>query len=733
MKTIYFIDDYCDSSHNGLATYHEAISIGMSSIPDVRLVNVWVNSTKYLRVQKEFKKRGYQLHIPMFADQKTKYFQIYKCLEADIGEKQQVIIHFNWIHHLAIAWFIKRYTKCITVFTSHCIMWRDFVTDDFDEFYRMDTAFQNCQPLKKPHPKVFREKILYESVDHFITVTTKAKKSLEFFYDIPSEKITTIRNGLDVKVEVEKRLGKEEALRVRYGIGSTDKVILYVGRLSKRKGVIDLTVGFESFLEKYPTENIKLILIGDGDYGQILKACRKYWSQIILTGPLNKDEIYNFYTLANIGIIPSYIEQCSYTAIEMMMFSLPVIVSDIDGLAEMVQSDSGLKIPVRFNKEKDTFLDLEKLHQSIFYLLNNKHEAVKMAGNASQNALKLFSSDGMIKKTIGLYRKEFDGVKNIDFQKHSVKPVYIKKVIKPKVSVVLPCYNGEKYLHECLESILCQSFQDFELLFIDDGSSDKSKEIARSFGDSRLIYLENPENKGITNSLNKGISNAKGKYIARIDADDLMAEDRLAIQFSFLENHQDYGLVSSSFEVIDQFGMVINRVDQIADSQILKLGMIFQNLIMHPGVMLKTELASRFFYDDEFKFCEDYNLWTKISKVSKIANIPEYLLSYRLHDNNLSLVNNQEMKNNTTAIISRELSNLNIFHTKKDLDMHSSYIFGNINKNFDNDIRKHILQEWIDRILNSLFIRKQFNDSIINNFREIFLGFPSTIHIDDSK
>lgn len=718
MITIYFIDEFY-SSNNGLATYNNAISNGISS-PDIQFINVYINSNIPSGVKKTFINGTYQLYFPVFPDEKTENFQIYKCLEADMKGKQQVIVHFNWIGHLPVAWFLKKNTKCLTLLTSHCILWRDFVTDNFDEFYRMDIAFKNNEVLKKIDPKIAKEKILYESIDHFITVTDQAKKSLNFFFEVSSEKVTTIRNGLNVDIEIKNRLGRKKTLRLKYGISSLDKVLLYVGKVEKRKGIIDLIKGFEKLLDtSSPNENLKLIIIGDGDHSQAIRACKKYWSKIIFTGPLDKDKIYDFYSLADVGVVPSYIEQCSYSTIEMMMFSVPIIVSNIDGLSEMVKKDSGLKTPINFVENKGASLDIDVLCKNISNFLYNNVLAKKMAINAERNAQKMFSLKKMVDSHVELYKKMYDDKnKQIINTPQKNELIFIQKRVKPKVSIILPCYNGEKYLQECLKSIYNQSFQNFELLFINDGSNDKSKEIVNNFKDSRLVYMENQKNIGITASLNKAITKAKGKYIARIDTDDIMAEERLKLQVSFLDKHYNYGLIGSSYELIDQYGMVLNRIDLPKFDKELKLEMLFKNQIMHPGVIMRTDLALKFNYSDEFKYCEDYNLWTKISKVSKIANLPEYLLSYRIHNDNISIVNNEIMKKNTLLLISRELSSLNIPHTSQDLMIHSAFIFGDANRIFNDDYKKRLLRNWIDRILQSKKILEYYNQDLIDKYKD---------------
>lgn len=718
MITVYFIDEY-HSKNNGLETYNNVISNGISS-KNIQFINVYVNSNVSKGVYKKFKNGTYQLYIPVLP-RKSSNFEVYKCLESDMMGKQDVIVHFNWISHLPIAWFFKKYTHHITLFTSHCISWRDFVTDDFDQFYRMDAKFQSNEKFDELLPSIAKEKILYESIDHFIVLTNVAKKSL-IFLEVSVRKISIIRNGTNLDEEIENRLGKKENLRIKYGLSPLDRVLLYVGKVTKRKGIIDLIEAFEKLLDANPFDNIKLIVIGDGEHSQAIKTSKKYWSQIIYTGPLNKDQIYDFYTLADIGIVPSYIEQCSYTAIEMMMFSLPLIVSNIDGLSEMVKNDSGLKTPINFVMSKGASLDIDILCNNISNFLYDKDLRTKMATKAKKDAQNMFSRQKMVNSHMELYKKMCHGKqKHITNLTGRNNLIFGHKSNVPKVSVVVLCHKNQNYLNECLESIFGQTYQDFELILMNDKSYNKGKEIVNNFSDSRLVYVENVKKLDATDSLNKAIIKAKGKYITIIDSDDMMAPKRLELQVSFLDKHAGCGLVGCSYELIDEYGMVFNRIDLPRCSKELKLDILFKNQLIHSSVTMRTELALRFNYSNEFTYCEDYDLWTKISKVSKVACLPEHLISHRIHSDNTLLINYETMKKNRLLLISRELSSLNIPHTSQDLMIHSAIIFGNTDRIFNNKYGKMMFRNWIDRILYSKVIMEHYNQEFVDKYRSKIL------------
>lgn len=225
---------------------------------------------------------------------------------------------------------------------------------------------------------------------------------------------------------------------------------------------------------------------------------------------------------------------------------------------------------------------------------------------------------------------------------------------KPNVSIIMSVYNGEEYIDEAIKSVLNQTYIDFEFIIINDGSSDKSLSIINKYKakDSR-IFLISRENRGLVASLNEGIDNSKGKYIARMDADDLCRIDRIEKQVSFLDENPDFGFVSSRAKAIDQEGRYIRDINTPKHNIILKSILFFGNPIIHPSVMFNKELINKsLYYSDEFLHAEDYELWARLSLDSKIKFycIPEYLLSYRIVQTSISRRNYIEQENASIAI-----------------------------------------------------------------------------------
>jgi len=237
---------------------------------------------------------------------------------------------------------------------------------------------------------------------------------------------------------------------------------------------------------------------------------------------------------------------------------------------------------------------------------------------------------------------------------------------KPTITVLMTVYNGEKYLSEAIESILSQTYRNFEFLIIDDCSTDESANIIHSFSDERIIYQKNRTNIGQTKSLNKGIKLANGEYIARIDQDDESNNTRLEKQLSFMKKNNCH-VVGSWFNVIDSTGELMYRNKLPVDPQDIINLMTWSNPIAHSSVMMKKdELLSLNSYPEHYTHGMDMALWIKfVQNNYKIMNIPEYLINWRQH--------NQSSSKNTNNLILRLCEEIELLNISKNLNADNKY------------------------------------------------------------
>jgi glycosyltransferase involved in cell wall biosynthesis len=215
---------------------------------------------------------------------------------------------------------------------------------------------------------------------------------------------------------------------------------------------------------------------------------------------------------------------------------------------------------------------------------------------------------------------------------------------RPKVSVIIPVYNGARYLRESTESILDQSFKDFELLLINDGSTDETLAIMRSYHDSRIRILNNTTNTGLASVRNKGILESKGEYVAWLDADDISMPERLEKQVSLLDKNPEIGICGTYAKIIGTQKSMEWRYP--TDPDVLSCHLLFYDPIITSSAILRKKILAEnnLLFNPAYPPAEDYDLWERMSRHCSIINIPEVLTSYRIHESQTSSARNDAYK-----------------------------------------------------------------------------------------
>lgn len=229
----------------------------------------------------------------------------------------------------------------------------------------------------------------------------------------------------------------------------------------------------------------------------------------------------------------------------------------------------------------------------------------------------------------------------------------------PKISVIMSVHNGGEYLKEAIQSVLNQTCADFEFIIINDGSTDNSLSIINSFQDQR-IKLISRENKGLVQSLNEGMKLATGEFIARMDADDISLPERFSRQVEFLKKNPDIYLCGTWAKTIDANDKITGEYTYppLTHDKIKKY-LLLHNSFIHPSVMFKKEVINKVgVYNKKYKHIEDYEFWTRVLKNFKTANLPEFLLKYRINQTGITRSKNLEMRINGLMIRLLVLSRL---------------------------------------------------------------------------
>ncbi|EAX48431.1 glycosyl transferase, family 2 [Thermosinus carboxydivorans Nor1] len=248
-------------------------------------------------------------------------------------------------------------------------------------------------------------------------------------------------------------------------------------------------------------------------------------------------------------------------------------------------------------------------------------------------------------------------------------------VRSPKVSVILPVYNCQDYLHRAIDSILGQTFTDFEFIIIDDGSSDNSLKIIEAYNDARIVLIRHEKNMGLVASLNKGIDAAQGTYIAVMHGDGISKPERLARQVEFMDCHPNIAVCGSWVETFGECAKTVWGYP--IDPGLAKCSLLFRNIIAHPSVLMRRNIliSEGMRYLDLYPHAEDYALWVTIAKKYDITNLPQVLLKHRI----TSKFKQQQLAA-TAKIQLEQINALGITPTEQEYSLHQAISLGKFPK-----------------------------------------------------
>ncbi len=227
-----------------------------------------------------------------------------------------------------------------------------------------------------------------------------------------------------------------------------------------------------------------------------------------------------------------------------------------------------------------------------------------------------------------------------------------------KISVLLPVYNCPTYVGAAIESILNQTFEDFELLIIDDGSTDDTPQVLTSYSDSRIRHIRH-ENKGLAGTLNVGIELALGKYIARQDQDDISLPERLEKQLAYMEEHPECGLLGTWAHIMEGERLVDRLHRHPADPSAIQYALLLNNPFVHSSVMIRKSVLEKvggYSTDPARQPPEDYELWSRLARQAQVANLSEVLLHYREIPHSMSRQGPSPFRSRLIKICSENLS-----------------------------------------------------------------------------
>lgn len=285
----------------------------------------------------------------------------------------------------------------------------------------------------------------------------------------------------------------------------------------------------------------------------------------------------------------------------------------------------------------------------------------------------------------------------------------------PLVSVNMAAYNAGNYIAEAIESVLSQTYQNWELIIINDCSSDNTAIEISKFSDKRIRVFHNDQNEGIVYTRNRALHYSEGKYISVLDADDIYLPEKLSVQVDFMENNPNFGMVGSAFRFTDEAGKPSSEIKcWYSKAEYFPAILLFNNYFFHSSTLFLTSLARTILYKPlvkGFSPAEEYQLFVKITRTHKIYNINKELAHYRQHPVSISKVREDKINEYIDTIVIDQLNELRIYPNKDELLLHKSIRFAFDNLEFE-EIKK--IKFW----LNKLVKQNKRNNVYDSNFEE---------------
>ena len=642
---VLFIDYQYTQKTNGIFKYRKQLSSFFASKEDVYCINV------LLCAKKKKTNRPYYVNNEIFVPYDILIQNQIAQQELDLVifiqeyiskhfPKEDVVFHINWFNHVPLSCLIRKIIPSAKIIlTKHCVIWREHVLKNYSLFYSLHSICSNKERIAYPLKlEIAEELYCFEQVDAVITVTVDAYNLLCLSYGIDKKKVFCIHNGIAINDNEENAADK-----VSYGFNKEDKIIIYAGTISLYKGLKELLDLFSTLRERIP--NIKLLICGGGDFQRFFSMLRRAdFGRIHFTGNLNQDELRALTQIADIAIVPSLIEQCSFSALEFLASNVPTVLSQIDGLRELSPTNYQLSLPIEFTPTGVSIKCANTLG-SIIRILETPDCRQEIIAQSHDWIRKNFSIAQMCNATYEVYQQLFQN----DLKQ-------INNNNEPLVSVIIPCYNGEKYICECIRSVTSQTYKNIEIIIINDASEDETLTRIQQFSDYRIKVLSNSKRKGIAYSLNKGIKNARGKYIARLDSDDVMLPHRIRKQVDFLEEENGIDFVGSNHFVINEIGLRISYAIYPERSEEIELCRFIFNPFSHPTMMLRRSILLQYMYNEEYSYCEDYYLWMTLLRKHKGHNLQEGPTLYRCHNESVSTKKTIEQREQALQIVLEELA-----------------------------------------------------------------------------
>lgn len=295
----------------------------------------------------------------------------------------------------------------------------------------------------------------------------------------------------------------------------------------------------------------------------------------------------------------------------------------------------------------------------------------------------------------------------------------------PTISVIMPAYNVEKYIGDAIESILQQTFDDFEFIIIDDASTDQTYDIICKYHDKRIIRIRNQNRLGVAACINRGLSVCSSEFVARMDSDDISKPERFKNQIEFMSDNSNLGISGSHMEIIDSNGKIIKEQHKKTGDEAIKINLFLGHTsLAHPSIIIRKKVIDQYHlrYDTAFQYAEDYDFYCRCSRFIMFDNYPESLIQYRIHAESVSWKHKQQQIIDAQTALYLHLRRLRLPFSLENFKIHKLFAFPNEDTEYP---LAHKINDWIDYLYewndkNHIFSGKLLKDSCMQ-YKNFFL------------
>lgn len=404
----------------GIGTYIHELMDALLKYPDINIFLISYNSGDIQEFEiKTVSSRFNEVIIPrpiihliQNSRSEMKYAgSVVKLISNLVPKMGQVIFQFNYLDDLSIIKKLKEQYNFPIISIVHFAQWQQIFNGNMKRLSGLNIEI----PSNDIEYTLAQEREIYSRSDHIVSVTRYMKNFLINELAIKPNKISIIHNGLGIDNYTAISEKERSELKQNFGFGNNELIVLYSGRLDPCKGTIYLIEAFEEAYEKNP--DLRLVLMGQGFINDCLKKIRSCFGKVTYTGFLPKEKVSLFYKIADIGIVPSIYDHCPYTVLEMMANRIPMIVSRIDGLTEILNEKQCFFIDPVINEEGDMALDIKELSKAILVLAENKVLRRDLAHHSFKNLKSEFNANRMAYDMYNLFfslNRRKSGVRNVD-------------------------------------------------------------------------------------------------------------------------------------------------------------------------------------------------------------------------------------------------------------------------------------------------------------------------------